>query len=45
MKQINDNSTSGVIKMYSQGGPEVLVYEEEVVGNPAVKKRREWSVM
>ncbi|SEK89809.1 hypothetical protein SAMN05661044_01452 [Olivibacter domesticus] len=26
MKQINENSTSGVIKMYSQGGPEVLVF-------------------
>ncbi|MCL4639862.1 MULTISPECIES: hypothetical protein [Olivibacter] len=26
MKRINENSTSGVIKMYSQGGPEVLVF-------------------
>jgi NADPH:quinone reductase len=38
MKKINDNSTSGVIKMYSQGGSEVLVYEEEVVGNPAANQ-------
>lgn len=26
MKRINENSTSGVIKTYSQGGPEVLVF-------------------
>ncbi len=38
MKQINDNKISGVIKIYSQGGPEVLVYEEEFVGDPAANQ-------
>ncbi|MCF6406230.1 alcohol dehydrogenase catalytic domain-containing protein [Chitinophaga filiformis] len=38
MEQLNDNKISGVIKIYSQGDPEVLVYEEELVGDPAANQ-------
>lgn len=35
MKESINNIVSGVIKMYKQGPPEVLQYEEEIVGAPA----------